>query len=453
MKPESIPKSLADQTALTKLNTVVLKVNPAAPAAQLRQQLAVAAEALRAGLLVAFPTETVYGLGGHALLPDTVKRIYSAKGRPSDNPLIVHVSKIDEIDPLISQWPRLALPLAQKFMPGPLTLILPKSSLVPRAVSGGMDTVAVRIPSNPVANALLRQAGVPVAAPSANLSGRPSPTLAQHVYADLAGRISYLVDGGPCTYGVESTVLDLASGPYPRILRPGAVTFEMLKDFLLSARLMPESETVWGPLLANEEGLNRVLPDGEHPRAPGMKYRHYAPLAPVIILEALQAAAVGAAMPKLSALLSLLDCAPGADTPPGTNGAAGPALYTGLPKTLCALLTQAEALTWPKQLHTTNGELWNCQVSGFTNDCNGQAAAHDLFASFRRFDQAGAAAIVAQIQPDSSIGRAYMNRLGKAASFRVSPGGIWRKDKQLGWVQLKAGDRLPGAAGNDGGLL
>ncbi|NJP41616.1 threonylcarbamoyl-AMP synthase [Oscillospiraceae bacterium HV4-5-C5C] len=434
------------------LNTVILKADPAAPADRLRQQLERAAEALRAGLLVAFPTETVYGLGGNALLPDTVKRIYRAKGRPSDNPLIVHVSKIDEINPLISRWPRLALPLARKFMPGPLTLILPKSDLVPRAVSGGMDTVAVRIPSNPVANALLRQAGVPVAAPSANLSGRPSPTLAQHVYEDLAGRISYLVDGGPCTYGVESTVLDLASGPYPRILRPGAVTFEMIKDFLNQAQLMTEPETVWGPLLANEAGLNRVLPDGEHPRAPGMKYRHYAPLAPVIILEVRQVAELAAAMPNLKTLLALLEAEQEPEDHKGRQNA-GAALRPGRSRTLCALLARAEAAAWPGQLQSSDNRLWDCQVSGFAEDHSGQAAAHDLFAAFRRFDQVGAAAIVAQIQPDNSLGRAYMNRLGKAASYRVSSKGIWCKDKQLGWVQVKAGEHLPAAAGKDGSLL
>lgn len=223
------------------------------------------AELLRAGRLVAFPTETVYGLGANALDAEACAEIYRVKGRPQDNPLIVHVADLKMVDSLVREWPEAARRCAEKFWPGPLTMVLPKSSAIPASVTGGLDTVAVRFPSHPVAAALIRRAGIPVAAPSANLSGKPSPTMAEHVRLDLDGKIPLILDGGPCTVGLESTVLDV-SGEVPAILRPGGVTQENLAELL-------------GPVEVAR------LREGEKPKSPGMKYRHYAPQARMILFR------------------------------------------------------------------------------------------------------------------------------------------------------------------------
>lgn len=226
-------------------------------------------EIIRAGGLVAFPTETVYGLGANGFDADAVKSVYEAKGRPSDNPVILHVSKKSEVRDIWLRKPKLADTLMDTFWPGPLTIIAPRADAVPDAVTGGLDTVAVRMPANRTARALIQKAGVPIAAPSANLSGRPSPTRAQDVLHDLDGRIPLILDGGPCKYGVESTVLTLVGEP--TILRPGAVTKEMLEAVIGSVR-------VSGSILA-------PLRDGEVAASPGMKYRHYAPQADVVCVR------------------------------------------------------------------------------------------------------------------------------------------------------------------------
>ena len=223
--------------------------------------IAAAASLLRQGQLVAFPTETVYGLGANALDAQAVLSIFAAKGRPADNPLIVHVAEIEDLEPLC-QVTDLAKQLMAAFWPGPLTLLLKKKSVVPMEVTAGLDTVAVRMPSHPVAHQLLAACRVPVAAPSANRSGKPSPTLAQHVWDDMNGRIPIILDGGSCQVGVESTVLDVTCNP-PCILRPGGVTKEMLETVL------PEV-TVAGSVL-------RPLEKGEKALSPGMRYQHYAP--------------------------------------------------------------------------------------------------------------------------------------------------------------------------------
>ena len=204
--------------------TEVIRVDPASPD---EDSIARAAAYIRNGRLVAFPTETVYGLGAHALDRDAVRRIFAAKGRPSTDPLIVHVPSFDALAPLTRNLPPLAAVLARRFWPGPLTMVLPKSALVPDEVTAGLDTVAVRVPAHPVARALILAAGVPVAAPSANLFSRPSPTSAAHVLDNLDGRIDAIIDGGTTTLGVESTVIDL-SGPMPTVLRPGAITLAAL---------------------------------------------------------------------------------------------------------------------------------------------------------------------------------------------------------------------------------
>jgi len=228
--------------------------------------LAAAANLIRRGRLVAFPTETVYGLGANGLDAAAVGRIFAAKGRPADNPLILHISDRRELDALVREVPEWLEPLLGKFWPGPFTVVLPRSEIVPDIVTAGLDTVAVRLPSLGVARELVRVAGVPIAAPSANLSGRPSPTTAAAVMADMDGRIGMVLDAGPCDVGLESTVLDCVAQP-PVILRPGGVTQEMLEECLSSVRSAGQGS-------AAENAV---------PRAPGMKYRHYAPSAPLVL--------------------------------------------------------------------------------------------------------------------------------------------------------------------------
>ena len=234
------------------------------------EELLEAAEIIRRGGLVAFPTETVYGLGGNALDEDAAKKIYAAKGRPSDNPLIAHVSCPEEVEPLVEYMPEAGKKLMEAFWPGPLTMIFPKSSQVPYGTTGGLETVAVRMPSDPVANRLIALAGVPIAAPSANTSGRPSPTTADHVWQDMNGRIDMIIDGGPVGIGVESTIVDV-SGQVPVVLRPGAITMEMLRETLGEVTIDP---AILGPMA-----------EGVRPKAPGMKYKHYAPKAELTLVE------------------------------------------------------------------------------------------------------------------------------------------------------------------------
>ena len=235
-----------------------------------------AAEILRQGGLVAFPTETVYGLGGNGLNPEAARKIYAAKGRPSDNPLILHVAKIEEVLPLVESIPEKARLLMESFWPGPLTLIMKKSPLVPLESTGGLQTVAIRCPDNALTLSLIEKAGIPVAGPSANLSGHPSPTEAAHVYHDLAGRIEGILDDGAVGIGVESTILDMSTDR-PTLLRPGAITLKDLEEVLSEK---PEVD----PTL-----LGKKMEDGFIPKAPGMKYRHYAPRAEMILFRARKA--------------------------------------------------------------------------------------------------------------------------------------------------------------------
>lgn len=222
---------------------------------------------LQAGGLVAFPTETVYGLGGDALNPDSSRKIYAAKGRPSDNPLIVHICRWEDIYEIAEEVPEAAVRLAKEFWPGPLTMILKKKDMVPKETTGGLDTVAVRFPSHPAAQKMIEYAGGFVAAPSANLSGRPSPTDCKYVIEDMQGRIEMILDGGSVGIGLESTIIDLTADP-PQILRPGYVTGEMLERVVQKVEDDPT-------LFSAREGVA--------PRAPGMKYRHYAPKGDLVI--------------------------------------------------------------------------------------------------------------------------------------------------------------------------
>lgn len=228
-----------------------------------------AGQILKQGGLVAFPTETVYGLGANALDEEAARKTYAAKGRPSDNPLIVHIASLEDLYPITKKVPEKAVALAEKFWPGPLTMIFEKSELVPYGTTGGLETVAVRMPDNEVALALIRAGGGYVSGPSANKSGRPSPTMARHVLDDLEGRIDMILDGGPVHIGVESTIVDMTVEP-PMILRPGAVTKEMLE------------ETV------GEVAVDHTILTADAktpPKAPGMKYRHYAPRAEMTVVE------------------------------------------------------------------------------------------------------------------------------------------------------------------------
>ncbi|MDL2214305.1 threonylcarbamoyl-AMP synthase, partial [Clostridia bacterium OttesenSCG-928-O13] len=227
-----------------------------------KEAMALAARLLREGQVVGMPTETVYGLAANALDDEAVQRIFLAKGRPQDNPLIVHIAVEEDLPRVARSVPENARALARRFWPGPLTMILPKGPRLAPSVSAGLDTVGVRLPAHPVARELIRLAGVPLAAPSANTSGSPSPTTARHVESDLAGKIPLILDGGSCPVGVESTVLSLVGSPV--ILRPGFVTREELEEAL-------------GCSVAYSPSLNAALDEGETPASPGMKYRHYAP--------------------------------------------------------------------------------------------------------------------------------------------------------------------------------
>lgn len=229
-------------------------------------QLLPAAEAIRRGGLVIFPTETVYGIGGDATNASSAEKIYAAKGRPSDNPLIIHISDPQNAEPYCFTTP-LYYKLASSFMPGPLTVIMKKKDTIPSCVTGGLDSVAVRCPSHPVANSLIRLAGVPIAAPSANISGRPSPTKAEHASRDLDGRVDFIIDGGECRFGVESTIVRIDGDDSLTLLRPGAITCDALRCVAKTVNVAP---AVTGMLKADER-----------PLSPGMKYRHYAPSKPL----------------------------------------------------------------------------------------------------------------------------------------------------------------------------
>ena len=326
-----------------------------------------AATLLRDGEVVAFPTETVYGLGGNAFDAAAAAKIYAAKGRPSDNPLIVHVSHIDMVDDLVTEMTPLFRRLAFEFWPGPLTMILPKSDRVPAATTGGLDTVAGRFPDHPVALALIREAGGYVAAPSANTSGRPSPTLASHVWDDLRGRIDMIIDGGEVGIGIESTIVDL-TGPEPVILRPGYITQEMLEK------------------VVGRVSLDRALDSDDpavRPKAPGMKYKHYAPKAPLYIVEGGQSAVQ-------ETIASLAEKA-------ASEG-----------KKVGVICTDESAENYRTGIVRSAG----------TRTDEATVAAH-LYRILREMDALGADVIYAEAFDTAGIGMAVMNRLMKAAGHKV----------------------------------
>ena len=322
-----------------------------------------AGSVIRHGGLVAFPTETVYGLGADGLSGDAVKRIYEAKGRPSDNPLILHIAKKSDVKELWKKVPDSARMLMDTFWPGPLTLIFNRSSIVPDEVTAGLDTVAVRMPDHGTALALIRAAGTPIAAPSANISGRPSPTTAEHVRADLDGRVDMILDGGPCRVGVESTVLSLINTP--TILRPGGITREMLYTVIGRVEVSP---SILRPLGSNEVAAS-----------PGMKYKHYSPDADVII-------ATGDERTAAAKICTAYDAAEAAGK-------------------RCVIFAseQTRALYHSRK----------CAIIGNREKPGGMCAG--LFAKLREFDSADV--IFAEALPDDREGLAYMNRILRAAGF------------------------------------
>ncbi len=324
-------------------------------------QIEQAAAILRRGGLVAMPTETVYGLGADALNGQAVAGIFKAKERPMDNPLIVHVADVQTVKKLTSAFPEKAQMLADAFWPGPLTMVLPKSGIVPDQVSAGLDTVGVRFPSHPVAQALITLAKTPIAAPSANLSGSPSPTTAQHVYQDLYGRIDAVLDGGACTVGVESTVLSLAQDP-PRLLRPGGVTLEQM-------------EAVIGNIDVDAAVLHR-LARGQKAASPGMKYRHYAPKAKVLLIKADDQKYIDYVNAHAQAY--------------------------------------AAALCYEEDIPRLSVKAYPL---GKKNDS--QAQAKRLFAQLRKIDEDGITVVYARCPVTQGMGMAVYNRLIRAAGFEV----------------------------------
>ncbi|MBQ8072621.1 MAG: threonylcarbamoyl-AMP synthase [Clostridia bacterium] len=343
------------------MNTKVLDAN--APEA-----IDLAARLLAEGELVGFPTETVYGLGANALDPKAVLSIFAAKGRPADNPLIVHIWHQRQLEGLC-EIPEGAEKLMRAFWPGPLTMLFSRTARIPNEVTAGLPTVAIRMPSMPCTQRLLRACGLPIAAPSANRSGRPSPTLASHVLEDMDGRVPLILDGGPCQVGLESTVLDLTHGQ-PTILRPGGITREMLERVTGTEVLLAGS--ILRPLQPNEQALS-----------PGMRYRHYAPKGNVTLVEG----------PETAVLEAL--------------------------RNRCLEDRQAGRRSCVLCFTEHMDVLADCDPHDIGSRKDEAQVAHRLFDILRRLDQEGMETIYSEVVPPEGVGLAVMNRLGRAAAFRT----------------------------------
>lgn len=323
------------------------------------ESLKQAAEILKDGGLVAIPTETVYGLGASAFSDEAVKKIFAAKGRPQDNPLIVHVSDLKQLNGIVRDFPESAKKLCEKFWPGPLTLVLPKGEKVCDSVSAGLDTVAVRMPKNETTLEIISRSGLPLAAPSANLSGSPSPTKATHVVADLDGKIDAILMGEDCSVGVESTVVTLAAKP-PRLLRPGAVTVEQLKEFL--------------PDLQVDKAVLSELKSGEKAASPGMKYKHYAPKCEVYLVEATSKAFCDYVNQKSNAVALCFE-------------------------------SEKDKITISKMV--------------YGREDNAETLAANLFDRLRELDSSGEKEAFVHAPEKTGVGLAVYNRLIRAAGFKV----------------------------------
>lgn len=327
-----------------------------------------AADILKNGGLVAFPTETVYGLGGNALDSEASAKIYAAKGRPSDNPLIVHIADVKDLEKLSCNVTEPAKLLAETFWPGPLTMILKKRPLVPMSITGGLETVAIRLPSHPVAAELIKTSGLYIAAPSANISGKPSPTKGTHVIHDMEGRIDMIIVDDTVDIGVESTIVDLSEN-VPTILRPGYITKEMLEGVLGEVKIDP--------------AIMGTLKDNVVPKAPGMKYKHYAPEAELVIVEGGEDAVV---------------------------------------EKINRLVQEKEAQGCKVGIMTTeeSREFYSCGVVKVMGSRNNEAeVAHNLYAALRDFDEIGVQYIYSESFSAENVGQAVMNRLIKAAGHTI----------------------------------
>lgn len=333
------------------------------------EELNEAAKILQNGGLVAFPTETVYGLGGNGLDKDASSKIYEAKGRPSDNPLIIHIADIASLEDLANCIPENAKQLAKEFWPGPLTMILKKSDKVPHGTTGGLDTVAIRMPEHPIALALIRQSGVYVAAPSANTSGKPSPTIAKHVIDDLDGKVDMIIDGGKVGIGLESTIIDL-TGDAPVILRPGYITKAMLEKVI--GKVMVDKA-----ILSKNQDLNLI------PKAPGMKYKHYAPKGELTVFEG-----------NNTAVISMIN-------------------KLAKEKALEGIQVGIIATEETKHLY----QYGKIKVIGSRKE--EASIARELYAVLREFDDVEAKYIYSESFTSDELGQAIMNRLLKAAGYHV----------------------------------
>ena len=327
-----------------------------------------ASELIKSGEVVAFPTETVYGLGANALDPRAVEKIFRAKGRPGDNPLIVHVSKTQDVDKLVKELPPKARALMETFWPGPLTIVFKKSSVIPSEVTAGLNTVAIRMPNHPVALRLIDYSGLPIAAPSANRSGHISPTTARHVLEDMDGIIPLILDGGKCRVGLESTVLDMTS-EIPVILRPGGVTLEMLEGILGEVRV--------------DLSVLKPVANGQKARSPGMKYVHYAPRAQVLIVRG----RLDSIVKKINELVKE---------------------YSASGMKVGVLATQETRESYHKGEVLVLGERTRPAVM-----------ASNLFSVLREFDAKGVDIVLAEWVDTSNEGLAIMNRMIRAADFNV----------------------------------
>ena len=350
-----------------------------------KEGISEAAEILKQGGLVAFPTETVYGLGGNGLDKEAAKKIYAAKGRPSDNPLILHVSSIEEVYPLVKALPEKAKKLMEAFWPGPLTLVLPKSDIVPKESTGGLETVALRSPENALTLSLIRACGFPIAGPSANLSGRPSPTEASHVLEDLGGRIEGILEDGAVGIGVESTIVDL-SEDCPTLLRPGAITIEDL-------------EAVLGEKVAIDPTLlGKSMAEGFTPKAPGMKYRHYAPKADMILFKKKEEEENGLRSGQEDIAKSILSY--------------GEKEFSVSPERKIWILCGEDTAS----LYEGDGR-FTVQILGRREEP--LSMTHNLFRLLRQADEEGVELILGECYSEEGVGFALMNRLKKAAGQRI----------------------------------